>query len=124
LRDAGKLVQEFFRKPLTTNKVAMEKELSGKTTATAALIVRWHRQIAPANLGTNSRVLSSKAWKNVLAWHYDRAFPYGGRNPDAVKSNSTEEYIALAAVSLLAHPTTMSVCVEHPFSLCGWNVPT
>jgi UDP-glucuronate 4-epimerase len=101
LRDVGKLVQEYFPQAklpsVTTTKSAADQESSQKTTkaATATPTVSLaSTDRAHQLLGYKPRVSFKQGMENVLAWHYDRAFPYGGRNPGTVKSNSTEEYIA------------------------------
>jgi UDP-glucuronate 4-epimerase len=96
LRDVGKLVQEYFpQAKLPTIKSVADQESSSKTSTTATPTVSLaSTDRARQLLGYEPRVSFQQGMENVLTWHYDRAFPYGGRNPDAIKSNSTEEYIA------------------------------
>jgi hypothetical protein len=97
LRDVGKLVQEYFPQAKIPTKSAADKDSSPKTTtpATATPTVSLaSTDRAHQLLGYEPRVSFQQGMENVLAWHYDRAFPYGGRSSGSVQSNSTEEYIA------------------------------
>jgi nucleoside-diphosphate-sugar epimerase len=92
LRDIGNLIQEYFpRAKLPSQKASESADGAAAATPTVsfASIDRAHQL-----LGYEPRVSLQQGMENVLAWHYDRAFPYGGRNHGTIKSNSTEEYIA------------------------------
>jgi UDP-glucuronate 4-epimerase len=88
LRDVGELIQEYFpqaKLPLQNTTTAV----TATPTVSLASTDRAHQL-----LGYEPRVSFQQGMENVLAWHYDRAFPYGGRNSGTIKSNSTEKLIA------------------------------
>jgi len=88
LEDVAKIMQEFF--PTDGDKQShMHAGHGTKPTVSVGSTKR-----AESVLGYRPQVSMRDGIIKTLAWHYDRAFPYGGRQNKKEHSNEKSDYIA------------------------------